>query len=284
MNTLRTLHDAFEKLEERADAAHAVPPDFTVRPAGRRARSTLARYGAPAAAAAAVVAVAGGVLAWQHGPGGGTAHQPAANGSPSVAPSTPSHSVPKRPARYVPPSTASQLEAKTRAILGSLATISVDPSRSSDCGASTMTAPATPTRTTVQLPNGATPTMPASDEPNSGCSGAAIGGHLTSAGRTGGFDLDVFTAAPGGTAMCDGDTQCSVHRRADGSTLATGRWTDPSVPGGVTYQVELVRPDGADILIHLSTEADPKGQSSVTSSQMPLTVAQLTAFVSSDRW
>lgn len=284
MNTLRTLHDAFEKLEQRADAAHALPPDFTVRPAGRPARSNLARYGAPAAAAAAVVAVAGGVLAWQHGPGGGTAHQPAANGSPSVAPSTPSHSVPKRPARYIPPSTAARLEAKTRAILGSLATITVDPSRSADCGATTVTVPAAPSRTEPGLPDGATPSVPVPASGHSGCSGAAIGGHLTSAGKTGGFDLDVFTASPGGTAMCDGDTNCSVHRGADGSTLATGRWTDPSVPGGVTYQVELVRRDGADILIHLSTEADPKGQSSVTSSQMPLTIAQLSAFVSSDRW
>jgi hypothetical protein len=286
MNTLHTLRDAFEKLEERADAAHVVPPDFTVRPAGRPHRSNLARYGAPAAAAAAVVAVAGGVTLWQHGHGGAIAHQPAADGSTSVAPSTPARSTPKRPARYVPPSTVGQLEAKTRAILGRLATITVDPNRSTDCGATQISLPPAPGKVTVRLPNGATtsvPTVP-SLAPNSDCSGAALGGSLTSAGRTGGFDLDVFTASPGSTARCDESTTCITRRLANGSTVATSTWADGSVPGGVTYQVEVVRPDGADVLMHLSTETNPKGESSVSSSQVPLTLAQMTTFAASDRW
>jgi hypothetical protein len=66
--------------------------------------------------------------------------------------------------------------------------------------------------------------------------------------------------------------------------VATSTWADGSVPGGVTYQVEVVRPDGADVLMHLSTETNPKGESSVSSSQVPLTLAQMTTFAASDRW
>ena len=284
MNTLHTLHDAFETLEERADAVHAVPPDFAVRRASRPARSKLARYGAPAAAAAAVVAVAGGVTLWQHGQSARPAHQPAANGSTSVTPSTPARAVPERPTRYVPPSTAAQLEAKARAVLGNLATISVDPNRSSDCGALRISVPPAPGKATVPH-HGAGPSLPvlASNDPNA-CSGAAIGGSLTSAGRTGGFDLDVFATSPGSTAKCDGLPTCATRRLPNGSTLATSTWHDSSVPGGVTSQVEVIHPDGADVLMHLSTESDPKGQSPVSTSQMPLTLDQMAAFAGSDRW
>lgn len=65
---------------------------------------------------------------------------------------------------------------------------------------------------------------------------------------------------------------------------AVGTWHDRSVSGGVTYFVEFVRHDRADILMHLSTERDPKGESTVTASRVPLSLAQMEAFVTSDRW
>jgi hypothetical protein len=63
-----------------------------------------------------------------------------------------------------------------------------------------------------------------------------------------------------------------------------GSWHDDQVSGGVTYQVEAVRPNGRDVLLHLSTERDPKGHSTTIASAVPLTVAQMTALVTSDRW
>lgn len=294
MNTLHNLHDAFTTLEERADAAHAVPPDFTV--SVSPARPGLTRFAAPAAAAAAVVSVAAGVTVWQSsqhsGHAGPPANRSAAHGPSSPTPSQPTHS---RSGRYQPPSTAAELEAKTRAVLGGLATITVDPSRSSGCGAMGGAVP--PSRSSSRNPGSTpnsstpnpavTPTTPSLDvRPNqTACSGAAIGGTLTSDGRTGGFDLDVFATSPGDKARCDDDGgSCSVHTRPDGSTLAVGVWHDRNVAGGVTYQVQLNRRDGAVILIHLSNESDPKGMSAVTAPRVPLSTDQLTTFVASKQW
>ena len=282
MNTLRTLHDAFTTLEERADATHAVPPDFTV--SAGPARAGLTRFAAPAAAAAAVVSVAAGVTVWQSSQHPGHGGQAATHGPSSSAPATHSSSVaPSHPGRYQPPDTAAKLAAKTRAILDGVATITVDPSRSSGCGA----VQAGPPTSSAVIPAGPDVSLSPAYIPlnQDGCSGAGLVGTLASSGRTGGFDLDVFATSPGSKARCDGDgDKCSVHTRPDGSTLAVGSWHDPHVPGGVTYQIELVRRDGADILMHLSTESDPKGMSTVTTSQLPLTTKQLTDFVTSTQW
>jgi hypothetical protein len=212
--------------------------------------------------------------------------RPAWSCGSTPAATAPSSAPKPKPHRYTPPATSAELAAETRAILAGTATIQIDPIRSSDCGSVRVSVPAATGKVTARLPNGATPTVPIpqANDPESGCSGAAIGGSLTSSGRTGGFDLDVFAAAPSDKASCDGDTSCSVHHRPDGSTLAIGTWHDSNLPGGITYQVELVRPDGAEILIHLSTMRDPKGAGPVTASRVPLTIDQLTAFVTSDRW
>ena len=278
---LHNLHEAFTTLEEQSDAVHAAPPDFTV--SVSPARPSLTRFAAPAAAAATVVSVAAGVTVWQSGQHSGHSGQAATHGPSSSAPSSsvPLSVPPAHPGRYRPPDTAAKLAAKTRAILGGLATITIDPSRSSDCGAVQLTLPAGPPSSPV-IPEGSAVRLPGG---SGNCSGAGLVGTLTSNGHTGGCDLDVFTASPGSKARCDGDgDSCSVHPRSDGSTLAVGTWQDPAVPGGVTYQVELVRPDGADILIHLSIESEPKGRGTVTTSQMPLTTQQLTGFVTSKQW
>jgi hypothetical protein len=124
-------------------------------------------------------------------------------------------------------------------------------------------------------------TAPAA-EPN----GAAIVGTLTSAGTTGGFDLQIFRASPGSKPMCDDPdrSRCSVRRLADGSWLAVGRERLPNSANGITYQVDLVRSDGVEFLMHVSNERSPKGASDVLATHPPLTTRQMTAIVRSDRW
>jgi hypothetical protein len=265
MNTLRTLHDAFSALEERADAT-ALHSDYTL-----PERPTRHRLAPPLAAAAAVLAVAAGVAAWQASRDGHPARQPAASGSTPAPTTSAPTSVAPRPHRFRPPATAAELATKARAILGDTATITVDPARSSDCGAVTMSLPA-------GSPGGYLPSPQVA-----GCSGAGIVGSLTSGGLTGGFDLDVATATPAEATNTEWPG-AMVRHRPDGSTLVTRVWHDSAAPGGTTYEVEFIRSDRADILMHVSTERDPKGQSAVTASRVPLTLAQMEAFVTSHRW
>lgn len=275
MNSLHSLHEAFAELESRADAASGSVRD--VRPPRQRG----GRLVAPVAAAAAVLAAAAGIVLVQHGRSGGAdgtgghaklAKLPAAASADRSSLSTPR-------TVFQPPATGEQLAERTSEILAGTATIHV-----TDYGRPvTATVPG---RTAPRRAPGSAPSLPVLTKvPNGGAlaSGSAIVGTLTSPRGTGGFDLNVFATTPG-PARCDADTNCTVRTLADGSSLAVGSWQDASTPGGVTYQVELVRNDGADILIHLSTQRDPKGQSTVTSTELPLTVDQLIAFVTSDRW
>jgi hypothetical protein len=116
--------------------------------------------------------------------------------------------------------------------------------------------------------------------------GAAIVGTLTASGVTGGFDLQIFRDEPGGTAQCDDPdrARCTVRRLADGSSLALGREPLQGARNALTYQVNLVRPDGVEFLMHVSNERDPKGASAVLAARPPLTREQMTAIVVSDRW
>lgn len=277
MNDLRTLHDAFDTLERRAD--NAPVHEFVIAP-----RRHPKRFGAPAAAAAAVVLAAGTIAVWQHHDDRSPLTAPAGRGrtAPSAMTSTSHVATPHAAPGYQPPATEAQLANKARELLAGVATIVVTDG-SGQGGGSGPTPTYTPNHQAhkgkrrnapAQLTPGATPDA---------SSGAAVIGALTADGVTGGFALDVY-ASPGGRAMCDADTNCSVHTRADGSTLAIGSWHDKQVPGGLTYQVEMVRPDGADVLMHLSTEHDPKGESAVTASHLPLTVKQMVDFVTSPSW
>lgn len=277
---LNTLHDAFATLEERADSTHAVPPDFTV--SASPARPSLTRFAAPVAAAAAVVSVAAGVTVWQSsqhsGPAGQPAHRSAAHGPSSSASAAHSSSAP--PAHhgpYQPPDTAAKLTAKTRAILDGVATITVDPSRSSGCGATKPSAPPKPSSTSGLIPMS-----------DGSCSGAEIAGTLTRDRQTAGFVLNVAAGSQSyGGAQCAGDSNSTCltrERRNDGSTLAIGVWHSVNVPGGVTYEAQFVRPKGAWVDLVVSTMSDPKGQSPVITSQVPLSTKQLIAFVTSSKW
>lgn len=54
------------------------------------------------------------------------------------------------------------------------------------------------------------------------------------------------------------------------------------MPGGTRCAVHLVRPDGANILLLLSNEADATGQSMVLADHAPLTIDQMSDLVGSD--
>ena len=84
----------------------------------------------------------------------------------------------------------------------------------------------------------------------------------------------------------DGDSShCTVSRTADGGSLAVGREPLPTgEAGGVTYEADLVRSDGVELLMHVSNQRDPKGESQVLAPQPPLTTEQMVSIVSSDRW
>ncbi len=295
MSNLRTLREAFEELEHRADTV-AVPAREVA--AGREERGPTVpahrRAARGLAPAAAVVVIAVSAAVWQTTRSGEPASHPAAGSiasSPVGPPSRP-HSgggtaseppSPPRPAgRFQPPTTAAQLTAQARAILAGTATIAVTNSMPPAPDLPTPTV--TPTPTTPNAPGAGPGQRSRVKVPVYAGSGAAIVGTLTAAGQTGGFQLNVSLAPPGGKAVCDEGTGCSVREFGDGSTLAVGTWRDAQVPDGVTYHVEVVRPDGADVSMHLSTERDPKGQSTVTASHVPLTIAQMIGFVTSYRW
>lgn len=281
MNSLRTLHDAFAELEERADAATSLDHAVPVRPARRR-------LAPPLAAAAAVLAVVAGVAAWQASRDSHPARQPAASG-PTTAPTPVSTTGAAHVNGFQPPSTVAALSGKARSILAGTATITVDPTQSAACDAGAPTRTEPPGKIISSGPDGAlstsTATMVSSaDPPVAACSGAALVGTLTSGGLTGGFDLDVYRAEPE-DPFCDGDAADCVKRTLpDGSRLASTTWKDSQVAGGVTYQVSVVRPDGGEIIFHLSTERSPKGASEVIAPRVPLTLAQMEGFVTSDQW
>jgi hypothetical protein len=280
MNNLHNLLDAFDELEQRADAvpvrAHA---EATSTPFGRR---HAARVLIPAAAFAAVaLPVATIVLVQQSG--SSSPKLPQAAGSSQGAPAITSvHSSTTGPnERYQPPSSAADLAGQARAILAGIATIEVTDSSDPAHGDPPIKVdPNAPTATISIDPSSAAGRLAPS-----GGGGPSISGMLTASGQTGGFDLHAFLASPISTeATCDGGSDCTVRTLASGSSLAVGSWHDPTVAGGATYQVEVLRPDGAEIVFHLSTENDPKGQRTVTATQLPLTVEQMISFVTSERW
>lgn len=256
MNDLRALHEAFEELERRADAATA---RAAFEPSPRR-RTRAARLAPVAVAAAVVAGVATGAALLVPGadPAPPAGPQPAASSAPtSTTPPPPAHQDPE------------VLAERFRAVLGDLATFTVT---GSGPGAVVMTLPP--------------PGPPANPEPGSGTGvGAAIVGTLTSAGVTGGFDLLRYPGTSTDAAWCSlpEEPGCSVRELPDGSVLATGRFS-LQVPGGVTNEVKLVRPDGLVFVMHVSNVANPKGTGARLGDQPPLTVDQMVAVATSDRW
>ncbi|XVS60800.1 hypothetical protein ACQPYE_21045 [Actinosynnema sp. CA-299493] len=264
MTDLRALHDAFEELERRADAVTARMPFDGPKRARAEGRGTGARLVPIALAAAVVVGVATGavLLVPDDDPGTRTA-QPGASSTPPPITTTstppPAHESPE------------VLAERFRAVLGDLATFEVT---GTGPGASIMTLPAGPL---TGAPGAHDPEPPVRV-------GSSIVGTLTAAGVTGGFDLLMYPGRAGGEAGCDlpDEPSCTVRDLPDGSSLATSQY---GLEGsGVTYQLTLIRPDGLVFGLHVSNRQSPKGLGPVLADHPPLTVEQLVAIATSDRW
>lgn len=275
MNTLDTLTDAFTELERRADAATQHLGDATTHvPMRSHSRAPLI-----AASVVATLAVAGGATLLARS--GGHDHQ--AGGTPPTAspdqlPVSTTVAEPSVSASsgFSIPETPDDLAARFRAVLGELATFTV-----TDTGAA-VTVSLPPARVTSNGPVGQTQPIR-----NVAPNGAAIFGTLTSNGVTGGYDIQIFQSTPGAKAMCDDPdrSRCTLSSPAGGGSLAVGREPlSTGGPGGVTYQVDLVRSDGVEFLMHVSNERDPKGESPVLAPQPPLTTEQMVSIVTSERW
>jgi hypothetical protein len=223
--------------------------------------------------AATVVAVAGLVAGavWLI-PGDSGTH--AASTSSSTAPSTTT-------ARGPVPTSADDLIARFRVVLGDTATFEVTDG---------MTLPPPSSANAPQPETGSvvtpTPLLPDPD----GRFGAYVGGTLTSAGVTGGFALTIYPSDSEPDEWCrlSRTEDCDVSTLPDGSRLATG--TAQPAPGAVSHMAGLKRPDGTIVLIHVSNQEDPRGAAinspggEIYSPRPPLTLDQLKAIVTSDKW
>jgi hypothetical protein len=281
MSDLRTLSDAFRELERRADERAEQPQRA---PARHRGTAPLV-----AATVVAVAALATGTALLTRD---GNTPAPAGGAAGSQHPTHSSgHAVTKTPEKHrakhhakatddiVVPMTPDDLAAEFKVVLGDLATFTVT-QRSG--GANKATAPIfTPSGKRIHQRDLPIPT------PNKLGGDTFIGGALTSSDTvTGGYDLQILQTAPGDKAMCDDPdlSTCSVTELADGSSLALGHEPLDGAPDGVTYEVDLVHPDGVELLMHVSNESDPKGESRVLAPKPPLTLDQMKAVVTSDEW
>ncbi|GAA3458115.1 hypothetical protein ACFFSW_13290 [Saccharothrix longispora] len=273
MSDLRVLHDAFAELERRADAVTAERAFESTSPAKSRTAPRLVLV------AAAVVVVAGAaagaaLLVPDDRPGTRVAASSTTD-LPTTTSTPPAH-----------PGTPEELAARLRAVLGGTATFTVT---EAGPGAVVMTAPAAPavgTQSTPPSTPGSTPPSTPSSTPAVGTQvGASIVGTLTADGITGGFHLIVY---PGmrGEARCDGipGSDCTASTLPDGSSLTTYRTALQGYPAGVTQMVNLVRPDGFALILHVSNVANPKGLGAQLADVPPLTVERMAGIVTSDLW
>ncbi len=115
--------------------------------------------------------------------------------------------------------------------------------------------------------------------------GPVLVGGMTVDGVSGGFDIQDYRAGRGTRASCDDldRVKCDVRSMPNGASLSTGSEALQTDPGGVTQQAEYVTSDGIEFVMHVSNAADPKGAGQV-GSKPPLTIAQMVAILTSDRW
>ncbi|MDQ2583981.1 hypothetical protein [Saccharothrix yanglingensis] len=274
MSDLRVLHDAFAELERRADAVTAERAFESTSPAKSRTAPRLALV------AAAVVVVAGAAA--------GTAllvpdDRPGTQVAASSTTDVPTADLPTTASTPpAPPGTPEELAARLRAVLGGTATFTVT---EAGPGAVVMTAPAAPTAGAWSTPPPAPTSTSASTSAAGTQVGASIVGTLTADGITGGFHLIVY---PGmrGEARCDGipGSDCTTSTLPDGSSLTTQRTALQGSPTGVTQMVNLVRPDGVALILHVSNVTDPKGLGAQLADVPPLTVERMAGIVTSDLW
>jgi hypothetical protein len=266
MSDLRTLHDAFAELERRADAAAA----------GTAPVARPRRTGRLVPIAATVVAVAGLVAGavWMV-PGDSGSH---AASSPAASSSTaPSATMARSPV----PTSPDDLIARFRVVLGDTATFAVTQK---------ITVPGpSPSSKNIQQPGTGSVVTPQPVDPD-GPASPLVGGTLTSAGVTGSFSLTIYPSdsEPGEWCRLSRTEDCDASTLPDGSRLATG--TARPYPGAVSNMACLKRPDGTLILVHVGNQEDPMGAEvnspggEIYAPRPPLTIDQLKAIVTSDKW
>jgi hypothetical protein len=224
--------------------------------------------------AATVVAVAGLVA-------GAVWLTPGDSGTQAAGPPTTSSSTAPSTAHGPVPTSPDDLIARFGVVLGDTATFEVT------------------TKTTVSPPSSANPNPPPPgtgsvvtpqlEDPDASI-GAIIGGTLTSAGVTGSFFLTIYPSDSEPAVWCGHSRpeDCDVSTLPDGSRLTTG--TARLAPGAVSYMAGLRRPDGTTVLMLVGNQEDPGGAAinspggRIYSSQPPLTLDQLKAIVTSDKW
>ncbi|WNV81920.1 hypothetical protein [Umezawaea sp. Da 62-37] len=268
MNDLRTLHDAFTELERRADAAAM---GMAPAPRPRRAMRLV-----PVAATVVAVAglVAGVVLLVPSDSGTQTAGWPSA--SSTAAPPTPRGPVPHSP---------DELIARFRVVLGDTATFEV----TQEHIMSNTPAPSNRPSEPPPEPGSIVTLSPLSPEVPDASTHAMVGGTLTSAGVTGSFSLVMGPNGSEPDSWCGySRIDCDVSTLPDGSRLAIG--TGHRAPGAVSHLACLKRPDGTMVLMQIGNQGDPSGAeigspgSDLYAPQAPLTLDQLKAIVTSDKW
>jgi hypothetical protein len=273
MSDLRTLNDAFAELERQVDAAaRGTAP--VVRP--RRAMRLVP-------VAATVVAVAGLVA-------GAVWLVPGGSGTPAAGPATSSSSaLSTTTARSPVPASPDDLIARFRVVLGDTATFEVTTKHTLSGG---------PPSSKNNTPPGSVQIVPQTVNPDFPTS-ALVGGKLTSADITGSFMLAITPSDSEPSQWCSyhrtgpgmppiRPEDCHVSTLPDGSRLATE--TARLAPGAVSYLACLKRPDGTTVLLRVGNQEDPSGAAiespggRIYSPQPPLTLDQLKAIVTSDKW
>lgn len=270
MTDLRALNDAFGELERRADAVSA---DLLLDVPSRTRPRNAPRPGSRLVPVAAAVAVMAGLATGMAllAPGGGPATQ--AGGSPTASTTVPTAGSDPRSAV---PDDHKVLTDRFRAVLA-------------DVLGDTATFTATELRPVIRtdVPPITWPGPQEGDPPVVTGPRSAIVGTLTAAGVTGRYQLATWLDEPGGVAGCSSPEPCTMRELPDGSSLATAEFPLEGGVGGTTYSVHLARPDGGRLDMHVSNwrwSPEGSGSGEVLAPRPPLTIDQMIAIVTSDRW
>jgi hypothetical protein len=211
---------------------------------------------------------------------------PGNSGTPAAGPPTPAPAT--TTARNPVPATPDDLTARFKVVLGDTATVDVTQKHTFSGGpvsSGNNTPPSgnnAPPGSVVLVPETVNPNYPTH---------ALVGGTLTAAGVKGSFSLVIHPGGDSGPGTWCTNAQpadCVVSTLPDGSQLATQ--TVRMAPGAVSHMACLKRPDGTMIRVQVGNQEDPAGAVPGTpgglfyAPQPPLTLEQLKAIVTSDKW
>ena len=75
-------------------------------------------------------------------------------------------------------------------------------------------------------------------------------------------------------------THCTPRTLPDGTSVAVGQETG----NGIVYLVSIVRPNGATLVMHVSTNSDPKRGGHSLGTVPPMTTDQIVTLLRSPLW